>query len=57
MVYSICVYSQVLDGGSVSPDILVDRHYPVPVLTKTIQHGLFQFAGELIKRGANVSDM
>ena len=46
--------SQLLSSGAVSPDVLVDRHYPTSALTRTTQHGLHQFSEELLKRGATV---
>ena len=49
-----CDYRAVLSSESVSPDIVVDRYCPVPALIKTVQHGLFQFTEELLKRGATV---
>ena len=59
-MYSVCMTvslcSQVLSKEGVSPDILVDRHYPTPALIKTIQHGLYQFTEELLKRGATVRE-
>ena len=53
-MYTLCYYSRVLSSESVSPDILVDRYCPIPVLVKTVQDGLFQFTEELLKRGATV---
>ena len=54
MVSSHIPCSQVLSKESVSPDVLVDRHYAIPVIIKTIQRGLFQFTEELLKREATV---
>ena len=45
---------RLLESGAVSPDVLVDRHYPTPALARTAEQGLFQFTEELLKRGAQV---
>lgn len=51
----VSTYRQLLASSAVVADVLVDKHYPTPVLIKVCEDGLYEFAKVLLEYGAIVS--
>ena len=49
-----CYYSNLLETRVVDANVIIDKHYPSPVLVRVCEEGKVEFVEALLKYGANV---
>lgn len=56
--YSVVFFpSDLLEGGVVSANTIVDKHSPSSALVRVCESGLYKFAKALIEHGAQVMEI